>query len=228
MLSEAVALEHYRHKHLAAAVGDALAVLLPNLVGREVCGDEGDKLAGVAVFQEVGDGRRHPAIVHLLARLSAEVVNAEEVVVAKNVETVLKLPGAVYVFRRHDAQSRAIVEHAPIDEPVDGALHSLHKRRLAVAHVAHDDGAEAAALACEHLSHLHGSLTQLVVGLRLAASERHLAGIAVGYQVADFLSWIVYPKTPSHTLQRRRVSRQYLVGGQLLVLSYNFHCLMMI
>lgn len=90
-LPVALPLENDIEEHLAEAVKDAVAVLLPTLLLCEVGRNHREQLVLVAIFQQVNNRRANIAEDYLLVRLYAQIVKGDAVVSAYGVEIVRPL-----------------------------------------------------------------------------------------------------------------------------------------
>lgn len=76
--------EHNFPDHLVEPVGNAVTIMLSDLLRREVGGDKGEKLLFVTLCQQVNDWSTDVAIVHYLYWLYAKVIDDEHI----NIEEV--------------------------------------------------------------------------------------------------------------------------------------------
>lgn len=124
---------------LAEAGGDTLVVLLAEVCGSEVGGDERGQLVGVAVFQQFYDGTEAVAVLHDLGRFAAHVLDGKDGVLALGL-VGLVVPGNLQqvacVGYLHAHFLRAV---SCVYEGVGGLLQGIERCGLAVAEGSAED-----------------------------------------------------------------------------------------
>ena len=77
LLSVGLVLKDNARHHFVEPIGDAVAVLLPDLLGSEVCGDECKELLVVPILQQVGDRIEDVSEIQHLSRFPSDIFHPQ-------------------------------------------------------------------------------------------------------------------------------------------------------